>query len=312
MRPERKVQQLRDPTIFLFDQFERFHLFHHLYNLALFFPSIFHQQPLRHQLRHQQPLRQQQSIQLNQTEFYREWATLVRRLPGMDIDSVLMARDYWLKLDRFYHNKYGDATAKITSAKDCAEWCERAWLARASSRNGRERDAHRKRPLSPAATDAAKKLLRTADSTFSGPRSDKARIAGRFAATSNRDLRYPHATSNRDLRHPHAISNREPLGNRPQDPPSCTNPTALTAGQTPSASNATTPDNIRSTLTCYSCGQVGHIQRHCPANQPNTGRVQAVVASPDDAVRIQAVATGSDDEYPDPSDSETESGNERR
>jgi hypothetical protein len=112
-------------------------------------------------------------------EFYREWATLVRRLPNADIDGIFMARDYWLKLDRFYHNRYSEATPDITSAKDCAEWCERIWLARASSRNGQERDAHRKRPRSPTSLDYARKLSRTTEEAFSGPRHDKARILRR-------------------------------------------------------------------------------------------------------------------------------------
>ncbi|KAM7212496.1 hypothetical protein V8F06_012118, partial [Rhypophila decipiens] len=94
-------------------------------------------------------------------EFYRKWAALVRRLPGMEVDSTFMARDYWIKLDRFYHNRYAEAVSNVTSAKECAEWCERIGLARGSSRNGLERDAHRKRPGSPVSLQDARKLPRT-------------------------------------------------------------------------------------------------------------------------------------------------------
>lgn len=110
----------------------------------------------------------------------------------MEIDSIFMARDYWIKLDRFYYTQYAEAVTDVTSAKDYTEWCERIWLARASLlRNGHERDAYRKRPGSPISLQDARKLPRTQEDSFSGPLNDRARILQR--ETRYVSFRIPHA-----------------------------------------------------------------------------------------------------------------------
>ena len=219
-------------------------------------------------------------------EFYREWATLVRRLPGMDIESTFMARDYWIKLDRLYHNRYAEAVTKIQSAKDCAEWCERIWIARASTRNGRERDAHRKRLGSPSDHDAVKKFARTSESTFSGPRHERARIVtrgirgGRFSTTRGTPV-FP----------------RDHTPGMPS--PSPPNPSHA-AGQPPLGT--------ASPLVCYGCNKTGHTRRDCPDERP----ISSPNSTPIQAARVQAIGSANQDEavdYPEPSDSDSDSGN---
>ncbi|KAM7182565.1 hypothetical protein V8F33_014214 [Rhypophila sp. PSN 637] len=175
-------------------------------------------------------------------EFYREWAALVRRLLDAKVDSIFMARDYWIKLDRFYHSRYAEAVPNVTSAKDCAEWCERIWLARAPSRNGLERDAHRKRPRSPVSLYDARKLSRTQESSFSGPRHDKARIVQR--------------------EHRHTDSRLLNQG-------------STNTSTAPVAQQTTPPDNRpKDDMKCYGCDKLGHIQQHYPNSNPTpTARI---------------------------------------
>ncbi|KAK0722609.1 hypothetical protein B0T26DRAFT_674293 [Lasiosphaeria miniovina] len=210
-------------------------------------------------------------------EFYREWAALVRRLPGMEINSTFMARDYWIKLDRFYHNRYAEAVPNVTSAKDCAEWCERIWLARLYTRNGNDRDAHRKRLGSPTNLGEARKLPRTTEDAYSGLRHDKARI-------QRRELR--------------DLPTRNPFtSGRP-------------ATQTPPAtgSNTQAPLRNREPITCYNCGKQGHVQRQCTLPRAE--------ARPGPGARIQNIGIEDDSDhgsrYLAPSDSEDDSENERR
>jgi Zinc knuckle len=211
-------------------------------------------------------------------EFYREWASLVRRIPGADIDGVMMGRDYWLRLDRFYHNRYAEAVVKVESAKDCAEWCERIWLARASSRNGQERDRHRKRQGSPIHFNV-KRPARTGElPSYSGPRPDQAKIVAREGRTTQG---MPLATRN------------------PQTGQFQTTPSSHVS------KNSTT--SAREPI-CFACQQPGHVQRNCPnANNPTSGSSQT-------PTRIQAIDTHLDaNQDLTPSDSEgSESENEER
>lgn len=220
--------------------------------------------------------------------FYREWATLVRRLPGMDIDSTFMARDYWIKLQPFYHNRYAEAVTDITSAKACAEWCERIWVSRAASRNGRERDAHRKRLRSPIGQES-RKLPRTEEqlpTTYSGPRPDRAKIAAREGRREASQSSPYHKTPT------------------PTDP---RNTNTVSKPHNDDATVRPSPNTTAGAVTCFQCGKPGHIQRYCrenPASEPNT--IQA---------RVQAIASTSNNSlpgYPEPSDSEEDSGNEQQ
>jgi hypothetical protein len=146
----------------------------------------------------------------------------------MEINSTFMARDYWIKLDRFYHNRYAEAVPNVTSAKDCAEWCERIWLARSYTRNGNDRDAHRKRLGSPTNLNEARKLPRTTEDAYSGPRYNRARI-------QRRELRDP--------------PTRNPL--TPDRPAT----QALPATE----SNAQVLLRYREPVIYYNCGKQGHM-----------------------------------------------------
>ncbi|KAM7196954.1 hypothetical protein V8F33_005836 [Rhypophila sp. PSN 637] len=175
---------------------------------------------------------------LTPQEFYREWAALGRRLPDGKVDTIFMARDYWIKLDRFYHSRYAEAVPNVTSAKNCAEWCECIWLARGPLKNGPQRDAHRKRPRSPVSLHDAWKLSRTKESSFSGPRHDKARIVQREQC--HIDSRLPNQGSTNTSIAP-AAQQTTLLYNRPKDD-----------------------------IKCYGCGKLDHIQRHYPNSNPTS------------------------------------------
>ena len=205
-------------------------------------------------------------------EFYREWASLVRRIPGADTDSVMMGRDYWLRLDRFYHNRYSEAVVNVESAKDCAEWCERIWLARVSSRNGQERDKHRKRQGSPIRFDAKRP-------SYSGSRPTQARIIAR------------------EGRFTRGITSRNSQIGQFQSKPSAyasENPTASSIGP-----------------TCFTCRQPGHTQKYYPKANP-ASRPNETSGSNETPARIQAIDTSHDPKQDlAPSDSEV-SENEQR
>ncbi|KAK0713981.1 hypothetical protein B0T26DRAFT_804615 [Lasiosphaeria miniovina] len=161
-------------------------------------------------------------------ETQQQWRAYQKQLHDGDFERIMctfMARDYWIKLDHFYHNRYAEAVPDVTSAKECAEWCERIWLARSYLRNGNDKETYRKRLGSPTNINETRKLPRTTEESYSGPRHDKARI-------QRRELREP----------------------PPRDPPSTDRPPPTTG------SNNQALPRAREPVTCYNCGPDARIQ----------------------------------------------------
>ena len=234
-------------------------------------------------------------------EFYDEWSTLVRRIPEFSTEGIAMARDYWLRLDIFYHNKYIEAGNEVKDALECARWCELVWVSRAHSRNGRERDAHRKRPASPTNLEAAKKFARTADSIFSGPRTERARIIGR-------EVRETQSHSPGSSRDPQT-GRFQSLSSNPVVKPYSADPGPTRHAETTSTNASETQSHLlpteRGVITCHHCGKPGHIRRYCPD-------IQRPISSPNATpVRVQALGVDLNEatSYPDASDSDSESEN---